>query len=301
MKISNFVVFGALSLATYLLTQLETLTLVKISFIGTPIIIVLLLGSLFTYKAYKKSGKNEKDFPLFFQVPENHKFILRSAFGSKADDGTGKSKLYWAFDEGWAFWVPFFTIPVGIVSTRKNQTDLPALPVNDGDSQNMLIDGQYVSQITDAIKYVANVEGVTMEEKHQERLRIEKDLIHTAFNRAASLYDTETFLSLIRADGSQIILGEDALHFFGDKDEDISVSRYGITIHNIGTQKTYAPEIIEKAKERQKAAKIEKESAEDEAEAMKIMIDKTGANPTAVMISQIVSDSLRGLLGLKNK
>ncbi len=330
-----------LSILTWWISIWEAESLVKSLVVFFPAFLVIAVIVAIGIAAYRKLPDSEKNVkhPIIFQIPENHDFILRRALFSNSETQAG----YHRQKEGWGIYVPVITIPMGFVSKKKISTDICEISVNTKDSQNMRVDAEYITQIYDTKMFVANIDGSTIEEKEKTRKDIEKTLISTALNRAASKYNSIEFLSLVKErppehkgdpsyEDEVIILGKTAISEFVDVSEkkdaekdltaisefvDVSEKKdaekdledasklplheYGIKCLHIGVQKTYAPEVIEKAKEREKAAEVELAAAESEAKAMEIMISTTKANPTAVMVAQTVADALRGLLNFKNK
>lgn len=109
-------------------------------------------------------------------------------------------------------------------------------------------------------------------------------------------------MAALKVNGRNIRLG-DVAKYEMEKDKALNLNVYGIEIKQIGVQTVYSPAEIESVLSRKKAAGIKKIAAEDEGEAGKIIIDKTGADPTGVMITRTIVDTLRPIIFsfLKNK
>jgi len=145
--------------------------------------------------------------------------------------------------------------------------------------------------------------GDTIEEKQAQREKTENDILHTAFNRACNEYKADELAALKKEKANEgdddIKLGEEVLQEIEDENKGLNLEKlYGIKVDQIGSQKIYAPEAVQAALSRKKAAAIKKDAAQDEAAAMKTMIKETKANPTWVMVAQTLADAL-GSMGVK--
>lgn len=267
-----------------------------------PVVIVifaLIATALLIYQKFNsEAGKDDdgKKLPIIFQVPKNTKYVFRNVWQSDPSDPDKDFSLfgiphkgYVVKNEGWNFYIPTIWLKFECaVDLAPSQLDPPPYKINCSDGNDVAIDTR-VSYFpkhndSDVVFYTVNVKDkAESDDLIRQRVKV-------AINRAMDVDSDKaigwgTDKKKDFGDGVTTIINE-LLANDGDKNYGIQAV---VNIENITPT-----EEVQAATDRKKAAQIEKEASMDEAEAIKNMIDETGANPTASLIANIIADAFRG-------
>ncbi len=270
------------------------------------VLAVILLGVKYKDKISKKGeGKNgentDEERGIIYQVPNNHRWVLRNVWWSDPNTFDGyKAKL-----QGYRIKIPIiWHKDEGLVSLVPIQEDPQAFTVNCTDGNPVEVDARVTFYVRDenidgnhaSLYYIVNAKENAHEIVHQR--------VEVALNRAMDV-ESDNAISWSRKEKE--VFGRDATITINnllrnDKPEVKEGSKgeqkgkdYGLAAI-INVQNVRPTETIQAAKEREKAAEIELKAADPEAKAMQKMIKKTGANPTAVMIAQLLADTFRPIV-----
>jgi len=253
-------------------------------FIG-PLATVFLLG---IFNVVKKDGE-EGAKSILFHVSKNYKWVLRNVWQSNPRTLEG----YQEKEEGWRVWLPkVWQSDEGLVNLAPVQLDVPPYTVNCTDGVQVQVDTRitYFVRQEDgvAIKFVVNIPDGKAGELIIQRVKV-------ALNRAMDATSDDAIAWPVDkkekySDAVDKMVNE-FLKDDGGKDYGIEAV---VNIENIS-----ATPVVMAARDREAAAVIERRAAENEAETMETMIDKTGANATAVMVAQTIADAVRGIFSSK--
>ncbi len=256
------------------------------------VIVAVALGAAAFKKAKEVTSEEDAEKSIIYQVPKNHRWILRNVWFSDPVNGDG----YEEKKEGWRFYIPkIWHSDEGVVDMTPVQLDVEPFKVNCTDGNDVDIDARVTYFIEEeegsAIKYHINTKNDSEKVKDLVTQRVK-----VALNRAVdkdsnvviswSAEDKVTYSDLVTAKANELL-------------RDDSGKDYGLKAV-INVENIEPTPAVKAATDRKKAAELEKDAADDEAAAMAKMITATGANPTWVMVAQTVSDALRGLGGKKN-
>jgi len=196
-------------------------------------------------------------------------------------------------EEGWRVWLPkVWQSDEGLVNLAPVQLDVPPYTVNCTDGVQVQVDTRitYFVRQEDgvAIKFVVNIPDGKAGELIIQRVKV-------ALNRAMDATSDDAIAWPVDkkekySDAVDKMVNE-FLKDDGGKDYGIEAV---VNIENIS-----ATPVVMAARDREAAAVIERRAAENEAETMETMIDKTGANATAVMVAQTIADAVRGIFSSK--
>lgn len=254
-------------------------------FLAIVLFVPIILGTIGVSMASGiGSTGTEGKRPIIFQVPKNHRWILRNVWSSNPSDLAG----YEEKAEGWSYYIPtIWHSDEGLVDLAPKQLNLKAFTINckDGNDVNVDVRATYFVRPEEkaAIKYLLNTAGENIEALVTQRIKV-------AVNQAMD-------------ENSSVAIG-----WGSDKKE-----QYGVTASNIASEllkndrcKDYGVEVVisienieptpevKAAADRKTAEKYDKGAMKMEAAAIKNMIKETGANPTVVMLAQMASDFFRG-------
>ena len=218
-ELNSFVIFGLGFLSVILMFLLPLNIIGKASaLLLIPIILIVLLIGITI------SNKGEVDKPkkrsIIYRVPSNFAWIIRRSFLTDPGDPlyfndhpkekkedceayekrckqNAKPKGYIWRREGYQFWIPVYHDDLDLVNLRPLQRNCSEVKVTTSDSQIILVDAQIITEITDPIRFVISMKGDTEEEKQKNREITENDLLHTAINRACSMFDSEELQAMV--------------------------------------------------------------------------------------------------------
>ena len=148
----------------------------------------------------EKTGKR----PVIYQVPSNHIWVLRNAFGSKPGnplyyynhpeatdeekEKEAKSEGYTPKTEGYSYRIPIWHVDEGVYDLEPKQRDCKKIEIKSKDKLAVLVNLQITTKIDNAVRFAISMEGTTVEEKEKKRIEVENALLHTATNRACRRY-----------------------------------------------------------------------------------------------------------------
>lgn len=245
-----------------------------------PILVGSLAGGVSLTKKEGEDGKR----PFVFQVPKNHKWVIRNVWRSDPVTLEG----YEEKNEGWNYYIPtLWQSDEGLVDLTPKQLDPGVQTINCKDGNDVHVDVRstyFIRTEKDAaIKYIINTSNKNIEELIKQRIKV-------AVNQAMDVNSNEAIqwgelLKKAYSDKATEIINQ-LLCCDHDKD-------YGLqaTIHIENIEPT--PE-VKAAADRNTAETYDQKAMKKESSAMANMIKKTGASPTFVMIAQILADALRG-------
>jgi regulator of protease activity HflC (stomatin/prohibitin superfamily) len=265
----------------------------KLLIASAPILLFLLIlcliisGALIltavTVKTAREAELKEKQKLLggiFRNVPANQVWVLRNAWFSNPETEIG----YVAKKEGWRFYVPYlWHIDMGFVDLSPKPRDPESIIVNTKDNQTAIIDWRIVTVVSDAVKFAIKVNG--------NREKFETQQATVAINQIAS-EDTQEALTSIETNELQI-MGEKITKLFNQLMHSLDV---GIEATVIEIQKILPPEEIRAAAEYATVSQKRKEVATTKGEELKIIKDATGADPTKLVIAEMIRAGLTDLV-----
>jgi hypothetical protein len=264
--------------------RLYTIVFLGLGLLAIASVIILIpIIALSALPAMQSAISEDKKRPIFFQVPKNHKWIIRNVWNSNPVTLDG----YVEKNEGWKYYIPtIWESDEGLVDLTPKQLDPTFYPINCKDGNDARVDVRATYYVRNekgaAIKNIINTAGKNCDE-------LVNQYIVAALNQAMDVNSSEAiaFGSVEKKNyGTQsTIIANEMLKNDNGKDYGLAVS---IDIQNIEP----TPEVKEAA-DRATAEKFELKSSKLEAESISTIIKETGANPTLVMIAQTISDIFR--------
>jgi len=230
-----------------------------------------------------------------FQVPKNHRWILRNVWSSDPITLVG----YEEKKEGWNFYVPtILHSDEGLVDLTPIQLDLKPFFVNCKDGNDVGVDVRATyfvrSENGAAIKYLINTSGENIEDLVTQRIKVSINQAMDVDSRTAigwGSQEKEAYGTTASNIASGLLKNDPCVGHCKDYGLEVVIS-----VENI----TPTPE-VKIAADRKAAESYDKEAMALESEAMKNMIQQTGANPTVVMVAQMLSDGIRTIFGERGK
>jgi len=271
--------------------------------LSLPLLLLIFAAILLAIKfkgKIKGEGSEADERGIIYQVPNNHRWILRNVWYSNPKTLEG----YQAKPQGYRIKIPFvWHKDEGLVSLVPVQEDPQAFTVNCKDGNPVEVDARVTYYVRDeeingkhaSLYYIVNTKGEDAHKLVHQRVKV-------ALNRAMNT-DSESAISWTKRKKENF--GRDATIIINDllrndkpevKDGEAEAmgKDYGLAAI-INVQNIRPTETVQAAKEREAAAKIEEKAAEAEANAVFTVLEKTGANPTAVVVAQTIADMVRPL------
>jgi len=247
---------------------------------------VLGLGAAANVNMTGATGADGKK-PIIFQVPKNHRWILRNVWRSDPVRLTG----YEEKKEGWRFYIPtIWQADEGLVNLAPRQLDPNAHTINCVDGNDVRVDvrATYCVRADEGatIKFLLNTADGDTDNIVIQRLKV-------AINQAMNVSSEE---AIGWDSDKKKEYGERASTIINELLKDDRGKDYGleatISIENIEP----TPE-VKAAADRNTAEEFDKKAMKKETDAITDMITRTHANPTAVMVGQLLSDAIREIFG----
>ncbi|MFH1671684.1 MAG: SPFH domain-containing protein [Candidatus Portnoybacteria bacterium] len=210
-------------------------------------------------------------------VPANMIWVLRrSIFGSDIATQIG----YAAKREGFRLKIPFYHEDLGLVDLSPIPRDPKSITVNTKDNQTAIIDWRIETFIPDeksAINFAVKV--------NNNREKFEDQKVIVIINQISS---KETQEKLTSFKGTELKnIGDEAKERFNSEMADLGIKARAIEIKNI-----QMPEGIRDVAEYATVSKKRRKIAVDKAAELKTIINVTGADPSKVVIAEIIRSGL---------
>ncbi len=253
-------------------------------FLAIILFVPILLGTIgFGVAAGMNNTESNGQRPIIFQVPKNHRWILRNVWQSDPNTREG----YEEKNEGWRFYIPkFWQADEGLVSLAPHQLDPNAHTINciDGNDVEVDVRATYCVRAEEkaAIKYLLNTASGDVDNIIMQRLKVAINQAMDVASNDAIRWGTDKKKEYgVKA---SIILNELLKNDYG-KDYGLDAT---ISVENIEP----TPE-VKAAADRNTAENFDQESMKKETDAIVDMAARTGANPNIVLLTQMISDIFR--------
>lgn len=313
--VSITVMFGGIYFFTHGI-QLSVWTKLLLGLVLSLLLILLISGVTIMstqfrrkVKALESEGTSKKKESLLYElksifanVPSNHIWVLRNIWRSNPNTFEG----YYEKEEGWRLFIPYLIHDEAkLVSLVPVQKDPYLIEINTRDNLLPLVDYRiktWVAQYPGGGKPAINKAAIKYALRIKDRFAVENQLAHVALNQISSDYfcskpieGTEA-VGLTEMNRKQLErLSKNATAVF-NKEMDYFGIQGEISIQNIRP-----PKAIEAASSQISVAKLRESAAEHEATAMKKVIQGTGASPDVALITESITNVVRGFFGAKEE
>lgn len=280
--------------------QLSGWTKLLLGLILILFLIILISGVATAAKKKTEETKEKKEIKetkegaqllggIIRDVPANQRWILRNALGSDIDnlDEHGKPQRprgYQARKPGWDFYIPYYHINLGFVDLSPQPRDPKPITVNTKDNQTAIIDWRIETLIPDgdsAIKFAVKVNG--------NRENFEDQKATVILNQLCSQKSQED-LTEFKPDELKKDITDPAEKQFNNEMLDLGIQARALEI-----KKILMPEEIRAAAEYETVTKKREKVAGSKGTELKTIIEATNADPTKIVMTDMVRDMLTNL------
>jgi len=284
------------------------------------------------------TGEREKVQEIFGgiirNVPANFAWVTRNVWFSDPEDE--KMKGYKAMKEGWRFFIPWlWHSSLGLIELNPQPRDPQSITVNTSDNQTAIIDFRLVTFVSDAKAFAIKVgdnrksfedqaASVVLNQIASEETQLELTEINQVIvNEQNELLYTikkikddkekngndqkkqkenqeEQINTLMQNQSNERIseleyIGRRAVELFNGRMEKLKL---GIKAKSLDIQKILMPEEVRAAKEYETVTETREKVAKTKAKELDTIASTTGADPTKVVLADIIRDGVTNVVDL---